>query len=307
MHTSSQADALEVDSNFIFGPDAAMRFLEPWPRWNFADWQVETSCQGGALVDVDSRVFMLFIDQPGYADREVLLSALRRSWAGWDVVWAYNGLADLLRHAGVDPEQGRTYGTRREGALYPFGHAGSPKAVWTLLTVRDNATVRGYGLDGDAVHPWWVGSDVLSMLHDDAEVDSCPHVPDAGLHLDLRDRSAGLWTGTTALHDIADEWASLWPGWRLRFWRDDYHQQLRAALGGVTLPGLDLATARDRLAARIRTAWQPYLTTNAQTYLSEAGQSIDELREADWYSYVALRTAVEPADLNRALAAIHNS
>src|SRR5258705_13178535 len=107
MHTSSQADALEVDSNFIFGPDAAMRFLDPWPRWNFADWQVETSCQGGAPVDVDSRVFMLFIYQPGDADREALLSALRRSWVGRDVVWGYNGLADLLRHAGVGPEQGR--------------------------------------------------------------------------------------------------------------------------------------------------------------------------------------------------------
>ena len=68
MHTSSQADTLEVDSNFIFGPDAAMRFLAPWPRWDFADWQIETSCQGGALVDVDAQVFMLFSDQPGYAD-----------------------------------------------------------------------------------------------------------------------------------------------------------------------------------------------------------------------------------------------
>jgi hypothetical protein len=307
VHTSSQADALEIDGDFIFGPDAAKRFLAPWPQWDFADWQIETSCQAGALVDTDSRVFMLFSDQPGYADRAVLLNTLRRTWAGWSVVWAYNGLADLLRHAGVDPEQGRPFGTRHESALYPFGRSGMTKTVWTLVTVRDFATVRAYGLDGDAVHPWWVGEGVVSMLADDTAIGACPYIPDAGLHLDLRDRSAGLWAATMALHDIAEEWSTLWPGWRLRFWEDDYHRQLGAAAGAIAVPRPDLGAARDRLATRVRGLWQRFLTTNVEAYLQRAGQSIEQLREADWYSFVALQTAVTGDDLDKALAAIRTT
>jgi hypothetical protein len=306
MHTSSQADALELDSDFIFGPDAALRFLAPWPQWDFSDWQIETSCQAGALVDADSRVFMLFLEQLGYADRAVLLDALTRTWVGWDVVWAYNGLGDLLRHAGVDPEQGRRYGTRHEGALYPFGRSGSPGAVWTLVTVRDDAGVRAYGLDSDAVHAWWVGSGVLSMLHDDTAIDSCAYIPDAGIHLDLRDRTAGLWSANT-VHDIAEEWPALWPGWRLDFWRDDYRRQVVAAAGAITLPGPNLDAARERLATRVHALWHRYLTTNAESYLVQAGQSIERLREADWYSFVALQTALTPQDLARALNAIRAS
>ena len=70
------------------------------------------------------------------------------------------------------------------------------------------------------------------------------------------------------------------------------------------LPGPDLATARERLATRVHTVWQRYLTTNAATYLSQAGQHIEQLGEADWYSFVALRAAVTQQDLDRALAAI---
>ena len=307
LHTSSQSDGLEIDSDLIFGPDAALRFLEPWPQWNFADWQVESSCQGGALIDVDARVFMLFYDQPGYADRAVLLDTLRRTWSGWQVVWAFNGLADLLRHAGVDPEQGRRFGTRYEAALYPFGRSAGQKTVWTLVTVRDATTVRAYGLDGDAVHPWWVGEPVLSMMHSDTAIAECPYIPDAGLHIDLTQRSAGLWSGTAALHDIALEWPALWPGWRLDFWRDDYRRHIAAAGGAIALPGPDLAAARDRLAARVRARWQPYLTSNVETYLVQAGQSIEQLRDADWYSFVALHTEVHPEDLNRALSAVHRA
>ena len=305
VHTSSQADALELDGDFMFGPDAALRFLAPWPQWNFTDWQVETSCQGGTLIDVDSRVFMLFLEQLDYADRAALLSALRRTWAGWDVVWAYNGLGDLLRHAGVNPEQARPYGTRHEATLYPFGRSGTPGAVWTLVTVRDDAGVRAYGLDGDAVHPWWVGSGVLSMLHRDTAIASCPYLPDAGLHLDLPARTAGLWSANTALHDIAAEWHTLWPGWRLDFWQDNYRRQMMAAAGAISLPDLDLRAACDRLATRVQTLWHPYLTTNAETFLIRAGQTLEQLRETDWYSFIALQTAITPADLNRALAAIH--
>ena len=65
--------------------------------------------------------------------------------------------------------------------------------------------------------------------------------------------------------------------------------------------------ARDRLAARVRARWQPYLTSNVETYLVQAGQSIEQLRDADWYSFVALHTEVHPEDLNRALSAVHRA
>jgi hypothetical protein len=249
---------------------------------------------------------MLFYDQPGYADRAVLLQTLRRTWAGWRVVWAFNGLADLLRHAGLDPEQGRVYGTRYEENLYPFGRIGRPKSVWTLVTIRDETGVRAYGLDGDAVHPWWVGANVLSMLHDDTAITTCPYIPDAGLHIDLIDRSVGLWSGNTALHDIAVEWDELWPGWELRFWQDDYQAQIIAARGAVTLPPPDLPDARDRLEHRVRARWQPFVT-DADTNPGRAGRSIEELRETDWYAFVALSAAPAPADVEQALAAIRDS
>lgn len=304
VHTTSQADALDIDSNFIFGPDVALRFLAPWPQWDFGAWQIETSCQGGALVDTDARVFAFFSDQLGYADRAVLLDTLRRTWAGWEVVWAYNGLSDLLRHIGISPEEARRFGTRHERELYPFGRTEVSGPVWTLVTVVDEDGVRAYGLDGDAVHPWWVGPDVVTMFHADTRIDSCTSVPDAGLHLDLRTRTAGLWTAITSLHDIAEDWPALWPGWSLDFWGDDYGRQLRGAGRAVTVADVNRSAARARLAMRVAKLWQPFLTTNAEAYFEGLGVTRDQLRDDSWYSYVAIQTAVTPDDLDGALAAI---
>jgi hypothetical protein len=161
------------------------------------------------------------------------------AWPGWRVEWAYDGIANLMRHAGdgdlvefgdrtVDPATlqlgHRRYGLRQKNV-----------ACVNLVTVTDE--------DGNTAahsvtepHPWWVGAPLLGSLGERSLVDGCPTMPEAGLHLDQRTREAWLWTCCSRLFGIRERWSDLWPDWRLHFCEDRHAEQLERCAEVVDPP-----------------------------------------------------------------------
>lgn len=80
-------------------------------------------------------------------------------------------------------------------------------------------------------------------------------MPDAGLHLDIATKTAGLWS-IEPLKGLDEAWPELWPGWHLEFWEDDFRQQVARCRGLLDdLPVVDIEPELRSLAERVRTWW----------------------------------------------------
>jgi hypothetical protein len=77
---------------------------------------------------------------------------------------------------------------------------------------------------------------------------SCPGKVVAGVHLDLDDQTAGIWTCSTFSGALPDA-GQRWPGWHLSNWEDRSAEQARRVAGALTVPAPDLTEGLRALAA----------------------------------------------------------
>lgn len=238
-----RADAIELD--LLAGPSSALRFIRAQRGREPSDWLDDIWCEGAALVDCDRRELLFFgSGLAGCEHRAAVLEVLCETWAGWCVRWAYDGLADLAAHVGRPRSL-----VRRSSA--PDAPEAAEDWVECLVTVDDGVRVRPYPLKfcsaGEVVEH---GRDFLARIPTDAERTECPVFPDAGVHLDLPERAAGLWT-TETLDGALERTAELWPGWRWDFWADRFDRQLALVGDAVRVPALSPGAGFDTIVTRL--------------------------------------------------------
>ncbi len=124
-----------VDRHLAAGPAAAVRFIEaqlpcdPTTGWLDDDW-----AEGGAMVDPTRRRMLFYGAHDFLADLDYLrayLALLRRTWPGWDIGWAVDGLGDFTTHLGVDSAVVRSPGRVQSNSTFggPIGTSGSCRNV----------------------------------------------------------------------------------------------------------------------------------------------------------------------------------
>ena len=239
------AAGLGLDYALGGGPEVALSHADDHEALD--GWWTDDVCEGGALIDADSRQLLFFTVQPWafwpgetYAYRAAMLEGFARVWSGWRIEWAYDGAADLARYLGVDPAVVRT---PVHAALSGVSPAEEPPIA--LVTVGST----GYGLVAADGPPWWLGPELPVLLTDDRRITSAP-MPQMGLHLDVAARRAGLWS-IRPLCGIREAWPRLWPGWELEFWTDRHVNQVHRS--GFVLPPARRQDALDELAKRVET------------------------------------------------------
>lgn len=265
-----------LDYRFTVGPSVMLPWLREWAAMSERErahgsfvgisepeWLGDLLCEGAVLVDVDQRVLLVFSEQPWrcrragmYSYRAAMMEGLIRTWPGWRIEWAYDGLADLLRYLGEDPTQVRDDDRGTPQVLYPDGRDDEDLAIQTLVTVADVDGCRAYGLGGGSAEPWRYGPGLLGMLSSADEIAGCPDVPQMGLHLDVPTRRAGLWS-ILPLCGAREDWPRTWPGWELEWWEDRYTEQVARSGGVVTVPSIDFADGLRDIAERVEHDW-PY-------------------------------------------------
>jgi hypothetical protein len=99
---------LTLDVQIAAGPEKCIDWIDELAvgdRYVLSppDWLGDTLCEGAVLLDVDARYMLFFTEQPWSQDprreyecRAGLLDALPRTWPGWRIDWAYDGLADIV-------------------------------------------------------------------------------------------------------------------------------------------------------------------------------------------------------------------
>jgi hypothetical protein len=241
--------------DLAFGPQAATRCFRAARATDDADrvradaWLDDVWCEGAALVDHDRRILLWFSDAVCDWDEWTAAQAvLARTWPGWDVRWAHDGLGDLHVHLGL----GRDF--VREPRPFAWGKPFLPDArndeyVGTLVTGRSPVgELNAWASSLSAVEQLPHLRGLLLDFGTPPPVLTC--MPLGGIHLDLETHTMGLWTVGTAV-GLPE---GVLPGpnrWRLEFWGADHTRQLERAGGCVRFPATDLTPALTSWRTRI--------------------------------------------------------
>ncbi|KRV47853.1 hypothetical protein AQ490_05700 [Wenjunlia vitaminophila] len=244
----------EICSLLVRGPLAVRRAVESLPRAEDPrrDWYGDTLAAGGALLDFTHRRLLFHGDDAGvYGDGEVrvLRELLRRIWRDWhwQVRWAYDGPGDLVAAVGLD----RAVVRARVAHPAPDRTESDLSRPVHLLTVRHaDGVLHAWPLGRDE-HSGWQGPVLLDRLPaGGAERLDLGAVPASGTHVDVGERTVGVWTGSTC-PGLLPALAGLWPGWRTEFWGDRHEQQLLTCEEAVTAPPFDAGAGLDGVLAHL--------------------------------------------------------
>jgi hypothetical protein len=264
---SSHWGAARVATDLAYGPAAAIRCLTANPAVEEAHrtapdhWLDDVWCEGGALVDADRKVLLWFGHRDdGWAEYAAHRAVLARTWPGWEIRWACDGLGDFTAYLGLGRGflRGPGTGDREEGAP-AWWVAGADDETETLITVRrEDGAVRAWACVPSVDSELAGGPGLLGLLPDGTPPPVLTVMPGGGLHFDLRTRTLGVWTTGTVpgVHDWplpagGDDHPG-WEGWTLDFWGEDHRPHAALAAGTLAFPDRpDLRPAlrawRDRL------------------------------------------------------------
>ncbi|MFD3457114.1 hypothetical protein ACFWVC_33670 [Streptomyces sp. NPDC058691] len=238
--------AVGLDLDLLAGPDVLVPLLR---SRGVAEWRDEGLCQAAALIDLRSRTLLFFAWEGPITQmrhRAVMWDALRGAWPGWELLWTYDGPAELRTHLGLDPEDVRYRG----GRTIPDAALGVDDEELAerdpMVRVVTVGADRCYVLSAGNDHPVAEGPAVLERLAGAPDHHRCEVAAESGLHVDPDRRRVGWWLLGAAAR--APEMASRWPGWTVEFWQDRWEEHIRASAGRFSPP----AAIRWRALAELR-------------------------------------------------------
>nr|WP_052478569.1 hypothetical protein [Kibdelosporangium sp. MJ126-NF4]CEL19159.1 hypothetical protein [Kibdelosporangium sp. MJ126-NF4] len=230
-----------LDVDLVSGPAAAIRCIRAQETTDV--WYDDGICEGAVLVDVTRRVVLFFTCQLNdYAHRAALLTVLARTWRGWHVQWAFDGVADLVAYVGLERAM------VRDSGLVDAVLAAEDDDVDQLVTLRrEDGGHEAYGFSLDLFDVLRYGPEMVGLLPQEARIETCPF-PRSGVHIDLADRHLGLWA-FDPLRGMAEWLPPAWPGWRIELWADRYTEHLGRS--AVPVGEWDRSAGLDFLAGRV--------------------------------------------------------
>lgn len=230
--------AVGIDLDLLAGPDVVVPLLRSRGRVE-GSWRPDGMCEAGALIDLRSRTLLFFaLEGPvtQLRHRAATWELLRRAWPGWELLWTYDGSADLATRLGLDPEGVRE--PRR--TVYPEPVLGpgdedleESDPLVRVVTIGDD---RCHVLSGANDHPVTEGPALVGRLADAPDHGVYARPADSGIHVDPVRRRVGWWLLDTV--PGAHEMGVRWPGWTVEFWRDRWEEHARVAGGRFRPPAV---------------------------------------------------------------------
>jgi hypothetical protein len=230
--------------DLFWGPDHAMAFIRIQRAVDDSGWLDDIWAEGGAVVDLDHKHFLLYGGEDLLYDvprRRIYLNLLAKVWNGWTVHWAYEGIAELADYVGYPRDRVLS---KRDRDYTDANPTPPDQKDWTDLvaSVRlENGTIRLYPLAGDVESYLYFGPRLVDNLR---VVDGLPRLlldewttefPRGGFHLDLSTKRVEFWIAPDA-PDIGNRVAGAWPEWETRWCLDHYEMQIEQARGLLRFP-----------------------------------------------------------------------
>lgn len=293
--------ATTIHLDVVGGAEAATRFVagQSEQARDRTGWLDDVWCEGAALVDHDRKVLVFFTGHlDGYANQLAALAVLRRTWPGWQVRWAYDGLGDVVAHLGLDRA------TVRAGDQEPNLTAAEGGFLECVLTVKDAGGVTAYALDSgeDGTDLLDLGPEALASLPPKARATSVDYTPNCGVHLDLLEQQAGFWTSRT-MAGAFERAPANWPGWTWTFWENRSEEQLQRSENAITWPPPDVKGALESLARQVESHANDDPLKTARGFVERMEQE-DKNVEVSPYFYEHTNVPLTPAERETVQAVI---
>ena len=249
--------SITIPDDFFWGPTYVRPFIERQRLEEGEFWLDQIWAEGGAVMDVDHRMLLLWGGDELLRDvplRRVYLELLQQVWAGWTVHWAYNGVFDMVDYLElphdlvttkieIDPEllERPAVFARPTGNSYGF----------SIGSIRfEDGTLRLYPLDREIDWRLEKGPVMLKLarrarglptLNAGEWSDLFPH---GGFHVDVKGKRLGFWAGHAP--GLAREVMPQWPGWQVEWWRDEFefHLEQTGEVLTVAVPPAEVSLAR---------------------------------------------------------------
>ncbi|MFY4722888.1 hypothetical protein [Streptomyces sp. LaBMicrA B280] len=242
--------ANRVVGDLLPGPAAATRCFRAQRKID--EWLDDVWCEGAALVDHDRRILRWFGFADSWADHRAARAVLARTWPGWDVRFAHDGMGDLTHQLGVGRDLTRAPGWFE--TFEPSEFTGDESTEpWSVVSLRlPDGSVRAWGSAWEPIDHLAGGPALIDLLPASAATPAPTDMPYGGVHFDPRARTVSLWAvqTVTGVHD----WPLPgWESWTLDFHGDDHTRQAELLPADFPFPHLSLATALRRLGTSLGT------------------------------------------------------
>jgi len=233
-----------LPSDLFWGPEHGIEFVRLQREVDESGWLDEIWAEGGAVVDIDEQFLLLYGGEDVLFDvplRRMFLELMAKTWKGWTIRWAHEGIADIADYVGYGRDQVLT----ASGDEFDDVTLTPPEdRDWTELvaSVRfDDGALRFFPLAGIEQDFLFSGPALFENVR---VTDGLPRLnlaewtsnfPKGGFHVDLAARRLDFWSASHST-GILDRVGGAWPGWESQWHFDRYESQLKLAGGLLQFP-----------------------------------------------------------------------
>jgi len=221
--------------HLFWGPEYAEEFIREQSPVDESGWLNDIWAEGGAVIDAPNRRLLFYGGEDILSDiplRNVFLCLIQQVWGGWELRWAYEGIADIAAYVDYPVERviSESDVDRAELSLAP-----PPDLEWTdtigsvrfedgeLLLFPLYGGVEGYLMGGPAM----LQSIKRSFGYEHINLEEwTTSFPSSGFHIDLPEKTIDVWHADVYF-DLERRLRAVWRDWTVRDHRSQYEKHLK--------------------------------------------------------------------------------
>jgi hypothetical protein len=292
--------------DFFWGPEHAVSFIEAQTKVDHTGWLNDIWAEGGAVVDREKRLLLLFGGEDELYDiprRRILLKLMQRVWGDWELRWANEGIADIAEYAGVSKEvvlSGKNDDLAGGGLTSPEEMRWIDSIISIAFADGKTLIFPQYGdIEGVLLYgPKLLENCDRSIGYTEFRVgDWTQNFPSSGFHLDAATKQIDIWHAEP-LPTIVERMKKVWNGWEIREHYDQYEVQLEKLCGRLHFQTVDRKKILEEITASLLRA--PANPVNAMSSLVKRLQ--EDGKEVEVSAYALMHEDVHlPEDIRRSI------
>ncbi|MEK3913028.1 hypothetical protein [Paenibacillus sp. FSL H7-0331] len=245
-----------LPKDLFWGPQYAIKFIEMQTKVDVSGWLDDVWAEGGAVLDLDNKKLVFYGGEDILFDiplRNLFLSLMNKTWYGWKIEWAYEGILDLASYVGYPKEKVLT---GRVDDIKDLSLAPPEEKNWvnTVASVKfsDNEMLL-FPLCGEIEVYLSFGPEIVNKIDKSYGYTSLSlsewteGFPVGGFHIDVTEKRVEFWHANN-IPDISKQLVTKWSDWKVREYYCDYESQVRSTRGLLQFHSID----RQRLLTQLR-------------------------------------------------------
>lgn len=231
-----------LPEELFWGVEHALQFIRIQTKADKeTGWLDEVWAEGGAVIDLDKKVFLLYGGEDIAQDiplRRMYLQLLAQVWHGWEIKWAYEGIADLADYVGYPTAKVLKPTEEKSVVLCP---PAEKDWLTIIASVRfiDSCTLL-FPLDGIMEGGLCYGSRVVDMIDrtfGQKEIilsEWTTTFPQGGFHIDIPEQTLDYWLAA-GVPGLLTRLRQKWQGWKVNWHRDCFESHIAQTQGKIVV------------------------------------------------------------------------